>query len=237
MAEPQGWTIRKGRLCSRIVYDAQKLSGVEHSLMQALMQQTVMHHDETGVPVENRRTWMSAIRIPPLTHPQMYANRGQMALEAFGIGPLCRSISVHDGWGPSVVSARDRAVCHRQVLQEGTCLTDGQGFWWAVTPKALRLDRNAATEQAREQEKSGLHSLDVVACRARFLDLLDDGDRAYPYAQTRLGRRGGIIYSVARQILARVCTHQQTVLASLKDLRVPVDTTLTERDLRMVAVQ
>ena len=94
-----------------------------------------------------------------------------------------------------------------------------------------------ATEQAREQGKSRLDPLEVVDWEARFLDLLDEGDRLHPHALAPPGGRGRCKQSPARNLLDRLRKHQQAVLAFLEDLRVDFDNNLAERDLRMVKVQ
>lgn len=79
--------------------------------------------------------------------------------------------------------------------------------------------------------------LEVAEWQARFLELLEEGDRLHPPALAPPGTRGRCKQSPARHLLDRLRKHQQAVLLFLKDLRVDFDNNLAERDLRMVKVQ
>src|SRR5947209_1687476 len=71
--------------------------------------------------------------------------------------------------------------------------------------------------------------------QARFLELLDEGDRLHLHTIAPLGTRGRCKQSAARNLLDRLCKHQETVLRFLEDLRVDFDNNQAERDLRMVS--
>jgi transposase len=108
---------------------------------------------------------------------------------------------------------------------------------WAADLKELLLDMKQATQQARKPRKLWLDPLEVLDWEARFLDLLDEGDRLHPPAVAPPGRRGRCKQSAARNLLNRLRKQQQAVFAFLEDLRVDFDNNLAERDLRMVKVQ
>ena len=116
-------------------------------------------------------------------------------------------------------------------------LAEEQGAVWAADLKELLLDMKQATDQARERGMPWLDPLEVVDWEARFLELLDEGDRLHPHAVAPPGGRGRRKQSAARNLLDRLRKHQQAVLAFLEDLRVDFDNNLAERDLRMVKVQ
>jgi transposase len=121
--------------------------------------------------------------------------------------------------------------------QEQIGLAEEQGATWAAELKALLLDMKEATEQAREQGKIWLDPLEVTDWEARFLEVLAEAGQAHPRAQAPPGHRGRCKQSTARNLLDRLRTHQQAILAFLEDLRVPFDNNQAERDLRMVKVQ
>jgi transposase len=232
-----GIAMSEGCLRDLIERCHQNLEGVEQQIKQALSSADLFHQDETGVYVANRRLWAHTTSTSTLTYYHIHANRGRKALEAMGILPDYRGISVHDGFGSYFRYACQHALCNVHILRELTFLAEEQGLWWAAKLKALLLDMKLATEQARALGKHWLHPLEVVDWEQRFEALLEDGDQAHPRATAPPGQRGRIKQSHARNLLDRLRKHQQAVLAFLEDLRVPFDNNQAERDLRMLKVQ
>jgi transposase len=210
---------------------------VEEQIKQALCQAEVIHQDETGLHVANRRQWMHVTSTTRLTHYQVHASRGHQALDAIGILPHFTGTSVHDGWEAYGQYACAHAACNVHILRELTFLSEEQGLWWAAKFKALLLDMKEATEQARAQGKQWLHPLEVADWQTRYLRLLDEGDQVHPRATAPPGHRGRVKQSKARNLLDRLRKDQHAVWAFLEDLRVPFDNNQAERDLRMIKVQ
>ncbi|HEU5384018.1 MAG TPA: IS66 family transposase [Ktedonobacteraceae bacterium] len=216
---------------------ATNLVSVEEQIKHALRQAEVIHQDETGMHVANRRQWMHVTCTPRLTHYQVHASRGYKALDAIGILPHFTGTSVHDGWEAYGRYACFHAACNVHILRELTALAEEQGWWWAAKLKALLLDMREATEQARDEGQPWLHPLEVADWQTRYLRLLDEAEPAHPRATAPPGHRGRVKQSAARNLLDRLRKDQQAVWAFLEDLRVPFDNNLAERDLRMIKVQ
>lgn len=232
-----GVSMSEATICSLIERCAHELCGVETQIKEALGQAEVIHQDETGLYASGRRQWMHVTCTPRLTHYLVHASRGQEALSAIGILDGFRGTSVHDGWGAYFLYSCQHATCNVHLLRELKYLAEEQGLWWAAKLQALLVDMKEATEQARALGNHWLHPLEVADWQARFLSLLDEGDRAHPHATAPPGQRGRVKQSAARNLLDRLRKHQQAVWAFLEDLRVPFDNNLAERDLRMVKVQ
>src|SRR6266566_4468703 len=237
MSDLLGVQMSEGNVCDLITQCARQLVTVEQQIKEALKEAAIIHQDETGLNVAGKRHWMHVTCTPTLTHYHVDASRGQTALEAIGILPQFTGISVHDGWGSYFLYDCEHAVCIVHLLRDLVFLAEEQGAMWAADLKELLLDMKQATQQAREQGKRWLDPLEVVAWEARFLDLLDEGDRLHPPAVAPPGRGGRCKQSAARNLLNRLRKQQPAVFAFLEDLRVDFDNNLAERDLRMVKVQ
>jgi transposase len=236
MSDLLGVQMSEGTVCELIKRCALSLTPVEQQITEALKQAEVIHQDETGLYVAGKRHWMHVTCTPTLTHYHVDASRGQAALEAIGILSHFAGISVHDGWGSYFLYDCEHAACIVHLLRDLVFLQE-QGIQWAADLKCLLLDMKEATEQAREQGKHGLDPLEVVDWEARFLQLLEEGDRLHPHAIAPPGTRGRCKQSAARNLLDRLRKQQKAVLTFLEDLRVDFDNNLAERDLRMVKVQ
>src|SRR5437868_8103246 len=236
MRDLLGVQMSEGTVGELIKRCARELASVEQQITQALKQATVIHQDETGLAVAGKRHWMHVTCTPSLTHYHVDASRGQPALEAIGILPHFRGISIHDGWGSYFLYDCEHAACNVHLLRDLVFLAE-QDIPWAADLKSLLLDMKEATDQARELGKRGLEPQEVVDWEAQFLRLLDEGDQAHPRATAPPGQRGRCKQSDARNLLDRLRKQQKAVLNFLEDLRVDFDNNLAERDLRMVKVQ
>lgn len=237
MSDLLGVQMSEGTVCELIQRCAGQLAPVEQQIKEALKQAEVIHQDETGLYVGGKRHWMHVTCTPTLTHYHVDQSRGQAALEAIGILAHFTGISVHDGWGSYFLYDCQHAACIVHLLRDLMFLAEEQGLWWAAKLKALLLDMKEATEQARALGKIWLDPLEVADWEARFLQLLDEGDRLHPHMTAPPGTRGRCKQSAARNLLDRLRKHQEAVLRFLEDLRVDFDNNQAERDLRMVKVQ
>jgi transposase len=237
MGDLLGVHMSEGTVWELIKRCAGQLAPVEQQITEALQHAEVIHQDETGLHVGGLRHCMHVTCTPTLTHYHVDQSRGQAALEAIGILPHFSGISIHDGWGSYFLYDCQHAACIVHLLRDLVFLAEEQGVVWAAELKELLLEMKQATEEAREQGKPWLDPLEVVDWEARFLELLDEGDRLHPHAVAPPGGRGRCKQSAARNLLDRVRKHQNAFLCFLEDLRVDFDNNLAERDLRMIKVQ
>jgi len=216
---------------------ASNLLEVEQHIKEALIGSSVIHQDETGLYVTGNRQWLHVTCTPTLTHYAVHASRGQKALDAIGILPRFAGTSVHDGWRSYFLYACTHALCLVHVLRELTFLAEEQGLAWAADLKALLLLMKEATDEASEHGLATLHPLEVEDWHAQFVALLAHADATTPTAQAPPGTKGRPKQSAARNLLDRLISNQEAVLAFLHRLVVPFDNNLAERDIRMVKLQ
>ncbi len=181
-----------------------QLAPVEHQIKAALIEAPVLHQDETGVRVAGKGYWEHVTSTATLTHYQVHASRGQEALNAIGILPLFKGISIHDGWASYFLYDCEHALCLVHVLRELVFQAEQQGAVWAASLKDLLLSMKEATQQAREQGKHWLDPLEVLDWERAFLRLLDEADHVTPRATAPPGTTGRIKQSAARNLLDRL---------------------------------
>jgi transposase len=232
-----GVQLSEGTLAKLIERTSEQLIPVEEQIKTALGASPVIHQDETGLYVKNRRVWMHVTSTAGLTHYQVHENRGHQALETIGILATFHGVSVHDCWATYFRYGCQHALCLVHILRELTYLAEELGLLWAAKLKKLLLAMKQATEEACSQGKSCLSPPEVAAFTARFLALLDEGDLLHPSIPTPKGKRGRAKQHPARNLLDRLRKHQQAALLFLERQEVPFDNNLAERDLRMVKVQ
>jgi transposase len=236
------WRLRLGRgtLVRWIAQAARVLEPVERRIKDALTQAAVLHHDETGVRRAGQRAWAHVTSTSRLTHYAIHPTRGRAALEAIGILPTFAGVSVHDGWGSyRLFTACRHALCNVHHLRELTFLEEQYQQAWATEMKTLLREMKAATDQARAGGGGGLPAAERAAFVGRYHALLAAGLAANPppALTRRVGQRGRLAQSPARNLLERLPLQQDQVLAFLNDLTIPFDNNQAERDLRGLKIQ
>ncbi len=237
MQDLLGPTMSVGTVQAFVHRCAEHLVPVEEQLKDALRQAEVLHQDETGLYVAGKRHWMHVSATEQLTHYQVHAKRGKEALDEIAILADFHGTSVHDGWQSYWQYGCDHALCNVHHLRELTFLSEEQQQVWAEQMITLVLDIKAAVEQARAQGRTSLHPLEVQDWKAQYEALLDEGYQANPLDRPPVIKKGRRKQSAARNLLDRLSTHQDAVLAFLDNFTVPFDNSLAERDIRMVKVQ
>ncbi len=238
MQDLLGPTMSEGTLQTLVQRCAARLSPVEAQIKAALTQAEVLHQDETGLYVAGKRQWMHVSATEQLTHYAVHAKRGYEALDAIGILTDFHGVSVHDGWRSYWRYACQHGLCNVHHLRELIFLHEQLQQAWAGQMQELRLHMKAAVDQARAEGRKALHPFEVQDWKTRYVALLEEGYQANPPdpppATRKKGRRK---QSPARNLLDRLSLHQDAVLAFLENFAVPFDTSLAERDIRMVKVQ
>ncbi len=232
-----GAPMSEGTLTTLIKRAAHLLVPVEEQIKAALSRAKVIHQDESGLYVCNRRIWMHVTATCSLTHYQVHRSRGHQATDDNGILTHFQGTSVHDAWAAYFRYDCQQSLCCVHILRELRFLSQEMGLWWAVKMERLLLLMKRTTDDARARGSRGLSPPEIADWRARFLTLLDEGDRVHPRLLTPKGQRGRAKQHPGRNLLDRLRKHQDAVLAFLSDLAVPFDNNLAERDLRMIKVQ
>ena len=238
MQDLLGPTMSEGTLQTLVQRCAERLCPVEQQIKAALARADVLHQDETGLYVAGKRHWMHVSATEQLTHYAVHAKRGHEALDAIGILADFHGVSVHDGWRSYWRYACEHGLCNVHHLRELIFLHEQLQQAWAGQMKELLLDMKAAVEQARADGRQRLHFLEMQDWKTRYAALLEEGYQANPPdPPPAAGRRGRRKQSPARNLLDRLSTHQDAVLAFLENFAVPFDNSLAERAIRMVKVQ
>jgi transposase len=236
-----GLRLGRGTLVTWIQQAARILQPVEACIKGALAQAQVLHHDETGVRRGGKLAWAHVTSTSRLTHYAIHPKRGHEALEAIGILPTYQGVSVHDGWGSyAIYTACRHALCNVHHLRELTFLEEQYQQAWAADMKTLLREMKVATDHARSGGQLGLSPTRRAEFIARYQALLECGLAANPPPADpprRVGQRGRLAQSPARNLLERLLLRQDQVLAFLDDLVIPFDNNQAERDLRGLKIQ
>ena len=186
---------------------------------QNLVDEPVIHADETGVNLSGKRHWLHCLSSDRLTLFEVHAARGSEAMDAMGVLPIYTGVAVHDHWSPYFKYNCVHAMCNAHHLRELQRAWEQDGQRWAQRMHALLIEINKAVSDAG----GALDAVDATRFRARYRRLLAKADLECPPPDEsqRNGRRGRLRRSKARNLLERLRNLEAETLRFMIERNVP----------------
>lgn len=198
-----------------------------------------VHCDETGLRVEGKLHWVHVASTGKATYLAMHAKRGREALDAIGILPLRRGITVHDGYSSySQYPEAQHARCNAHHQRELVFIQEQYEQEWADGMIHLLLEIKGAVAAVKGRGRIALTEPQLADFEARYGQLITQGFEANPPPPEPLEKqRGRKKQSKAKNLLDRLQSYQREVLAFMYDFKVSYDNNLAEHDLRMAKLK
>jgi transposase len=129
------------------------LEETEKEIKSALMEQPVLHVDESGIRIEGHLHWLHSASTDQLTHYEHHKKRGQIAMEAIGILPNYRGVLVHDHL-KAYLRYTDclHGLCNAHHLRELIFLLEKNQLEWAGEMVRLLVTINKSVERAKSRK-------------------------------------------------------------------------------------
>ncbi len=214
-----------------------RLAAFEQWVVQKLLDESVLHVDETGINIGGKRHWLHCASSSTLTYFMAHAKRGSEAMDAMGVIPAFTGVLVHDHWKPYYqYLACCHALCNAHHLRELERAYEQDGLQWAQQMQALLLTINRAVDEAG----GVLKQADADNTRYQYRTLLRAAESECPppdESQRKQGQRGRMKRSKARNLLERLRDFEDDVLRFMVVMEVPFTNNQGENDLRMTKVQ
>ncbi|SMB82702.1 IS66 family transposase [Deinococcus hopiensis] len=221
----------EGTLALHLNLATERLAGFEVSLKEALLEEPVLHVDETGSKVKGKLAWVHVISSKQLTLYGHEPHRGSTAIQALGVLPRYRGVLMHDAWLSYFQLCAQHALCNAHLLRELRFLYEQLQQGWAG-------ELRTALQGIYHQHKAGtLTQAEHAAFLVRFDALVEAGLETNPAAEPVPKQRGRVKQSPGRNLALRCQKHRDKVLRFLFEDGVPFDNNQAERDLRMVCVK
>jgi transposase len=229
-----GTTFSQGSVLAACHHSAEAIAPVLKQIQTALQKSPVIHNDETGFRIDNKRWWLHVAATRLLTLYLAHPKRGQNAMDAMEILPCFRGTSVHDSLSSYLHYDCIHALCVVHYLRELTFISERYAQPWAGEMKTLLLEIKACVEWAREQAMTDLPEEVIAEAESRYRHLVQIGMAANPPPPKRTGKRGSPKKSDALNLLIRLHEYHDLILRFMHDFAVPFDNNLAESDLRMM---
>ncbi len=212
------------------------LEGFEGQLKTALMNQSVLHVDETGCKVSGTNHWIHVVGSAKLVYYGFQVGRGITAIQDMNILTHYSGYLVHDFWRPYLDLPAKHVFCNAHLLREYRNIAERHGQDWA-------LELGTALREVYHQHKEGTLTLEGKnTFYARFNELVQQGLLENPEQIKVLGTGGKYKKGIAKQskgrnLALRCQKHALEMLSFLEDPKVPFDNNLAEQNIRMVCIK
>ena len=220
-------TIESG---SEFMYD--NLESIESFIKQELIGSEVNHNDESGIRCEKKLKWAHSCSNDKYTHYSIQEKRGKEGIDAIGIMPEFKGVSVHDRFSSYDKYSCEHALCNAHLLRELKFLTEElHKNWSREMSDLLRLantwKNQGILNKTKQEEISSIYD-----------KILKSGIEEEPPPQIPLVKKRGrkskskslLLYEAFKQ-------RKDQILRFIHIEKVPFDNNQAERDIRMIKLK
>lgn len=231
--------ISTGTIKNMVTRCADSLKGTYEQIRQHMIKLDMLHCDETGTRVEGKTWWVHNASDRYFTYLAIHRKRGRIGMDAAGVLPEFRGITVHDCWGsywkyPEVT----HAICCAHLLRELNGVEENHpDQTWATKFKELLITMKKVKEKALEDEKETVSYYCLHKYEKQYDDILKTAYEENPLPENTLKKRGRKKKGKVLNLICRLDKYKESVCLFLKNLSVPFDNNQAERDLRMIKVK
>ena len=206
----------------------EKAVPLEEASKERLLEEPVVHFDETGIRVAGKLYWLHTAMTAHDTHIFVHEKRGQEALNgADSVIKDFTGTAVHDCWAPYFKYTGARHVlCGAHLLRELKGLQEN-GSQWAGEMHKFLMELYEMPQAVAAEE----------AVRQRYQTILEHAEGEEPLPTATPGKRGRAKQSPGRNLLDRLRAYEDGVLAFALEAGVPFTNNQAERDLRPAKVK
>lgn len=214
----------------------QALEEWESKSIQTLLDNSIMHLDETSLRVDKKKHWIHVYASGDTTLKFLHPNRGLEAMTAINILPRYGGTIIHDCWASYLTYEHcEHGLCGSHLVRELVCIIESNGYNWASNMKNLLLE---TCKKVSKRKRKKLSKKEYADLQKRYRNILTRGEKELPAIPEKpSGRRGKMAKSDAHNLWERFSKYESAVLLFAKRSDVPFTNNRSEQDLRMAKVK
>lgn len=225
-----GYDINSATVLKTLENGYERAASLEEATKARLVAEPVVHFDETGIRIAGKRYWLHTASTARDTHLFVHQQRGRKALDSdASVMKDFTGTAVHDCLASYFTyDQANHVLCGAHLLRELNGLQEN-GSQWAGEMHQFFMELYEMP-----------HAVAVAAepaIKQRYQTILEHAEREEPLPIPTPGKRGKPKKSPGRNLLDRLRTHQEGVLAFALEADVPFTNNQAERDLRPAKVK
>jgi transposase len=198
------------------------LKKFQTQLKEQLLQEEVLHSDETGININGKLHWIHVVSSSLLTFYMLHQKRGKVAMDAMEILPEYQGILVHDHWKPYNHYNCTHSYCNAHLLRELTGVSEKESMQWSKEMHALLTKMNNTVHESKNTDKECLEPQIVSQFIQDYEKICISAQNCYPPPDETIKRaRGRPKQAKGKNLLDRLLKYQDETLRFLSDFRVP----------------
>lgn len=216
---------------------ASNLQPFIEDLKVKLLDEAVLHADETGFYFEGKRNWLHTLSTDEHSYYAVHTKRGTEAMNDINILPNYEGVLVHDFWKSYHDFDCSHGLCNVHHLRDLTFCHEIEKSDWAGRAKQLLLDVHAKVQTAKDAEAEALSKRQLQYWSKKYDDLVSEGERLHPVAEKQQGKRGVAKKSKTQNMIERFKQYKDEILAFATNFLVPFGNNIAEQAIRMMKVK
>jgi transposase len=208
-----------------------ELEHTEEMVKNALIKSEVIHNDETGLRCNKKLQWVHVSSTNTYTHFSIQEKRGSAGMNAIGILPEFKGISVHDRFSSYDKYSCGHSFCNAHLLRELKYVHEELDKNWASEMSGVMVEANELKKQ------DGLNETTIQEIETKYSDVLNAGLEEEWYVPIQNGKRGRKAKPKSRLLFEAFRDNRTEILRFIHNTDVPFDNNLAERDIRMVKLK
>jgi transposase len=233
-----GIPISTGTISSMVSNCAEKVSDTVNEIKEAIINEPIIHLDETGTRVEKQTVWAHVASTDSLTYIAIEESRGKAGMDAVGILLGYLGTAIHDCWASYFLyTAIRHGLCNAHLLRELVAVLENAKQSWAQALIDLLLEMKDIKEKLLFQNQRAPTPCTVEKFKLAYDKILAEGLAQNPLQVSDKARRGKPARGKTGSLVDRLILHKDKYLLFFTDFNVPFDNNQAERDFRMFKVK
>ena len=224
-----GIQISQGSLVNFNKEAFEKLEDTEKAIVETLKKSEVLHADETGIKIKDTNHWLHVLCNSKTTWLFPHQKRGGDAIKDMGVITGFKGTLVHDHWKPYLSYKCQHALCNAHHIRELQWVIDFKHQKWAKLMQSLL----ARINKKKIEYGGKLTDRQKKIYRTKYRDVIALGNRECTKILPRIGGPKRVKQTKERNLLDRLDSFEDQVLAFMERPNIPFTNNQAERDIRM----
>ena len=199
------------------------LQNYEQQITKQLLQNTLLHADETGIRLNGKNTWIHVISNKTISFFAHHLKRGKKAMDAIGILEKYNGTLVHDRFSSYFSYQCEHSLCNALILRDLIYVEEAFEASWAKRIREL-LVRAKKHKQKNPNLKASYYSRIYKEYVAIIRPIIKSYDKKFKKTDEQ-------------RLAFALEKHKDLFLKYIKQADIPFDNNQAERDLRMIKVK